>query len=91
MGGRSALRALDPMTEHDDDIIERVTDRFERRLSDECGKLRVENANLRTDMNKGFGELRAEIIERNAELLKWGLVFWTTQIGVIAALLALMR
>ena len=46
-------------------VIERVTERFERRLAQECGQLRVE-------MVQGFGSLRAEMIERNAELLKWG-------------------
>ena len=81
---RSALAALHTMPESADQVIDRVTERFERRLAEECGKLRVEMAH-------GFGSLRAEMIERNGELLKWGLVYAVTQAGVVAALLALFR
>ena len=84
MPRRSALAALHAMPEPDDRVIERVTERFERRLAEECGKLRVEMAH-------GFGLLRAEMIERNGELLKWGLIYAATQTGVTAALLALFR
>lgn len=84
MPGRSALAALHTMPEPENQVIERATERYERRLAEECGKLRVEMAH-------GFGSLRAEMIERNAELLKWGLVYAITQAGVVAALLALFR
>jgi hypothetical protein len=94
------------MPEPEDQLIERVTERFERRLAEGLGTIRLEitsgDANLRADMErgfgglraemeKGFGGLRAEMIERNAELLKWGLVYAITQAGVVAALLALFR
>jgi hypothetical protein len=72
------------MPEAEDHVIERVTERFERRMAEECGKLRVEMAH-------GFGSLRAEMIERNAELLKWALVYAITLAGVVAALLAVFR
>jgi hypothetical protein len=72
------------MTERDDEIVMLVTERFERRLAEENGKLRVA-------MSDGFGALRAEMIERNAELLKWGLVFGGTQTAALAALIALLR
>jgi hypothetical protein len=72
------------MNEPADPLIDRVTERFERRLAEECGKLRVEMAH-------GFGSLRAEMIERNGELLKWALVYAITLAGVVAALLALFR
>ena len=84
MARRSALAALNVMTDHDDQAVEKVTERFERRLAEECGKLRVEMAH-------GFGSLRAEMIERNAELLKWGLVYAITLAGMMAALLALFH
>ena len=76
------MAALHTMPEPEDRLIDRVTERFERRLAEECGKLRVEMAH-------GFGSLRAEMIERNAELLKWGLIYAITLAGVIAGLLAL--
>ena len=95
MPGRGAHAALHVMTEHDDEMLDRATERFERRLAEECGTLRVEiaslNGSLRTEMAQGFGALRSEMIHRNAELLKWGLVYAVTQTGVVAALLALFR
>ena len=138
MSPRGAFAALTPMA-HDDDPIPLVTERFERRLGEECGRLRLdmtaqfgkvradmaseigklrtemvtENAKLRaematengklraematefgkvrTEMADGFGSLRAEMIGRNADLLKWLLLFFTTQTAAIAALLRLFR
>jgi hypothetical protein len=71
------------MTEHDDAMIV-ATERFERRMAEENGKLRVEMAN-------GFGSIRAEMIDRNAQLLRWMLVFNMTQVAAISALFALYR
>ena len=91
MERRRAHAALNVMDAHDEEILERVTDRIERRLSEECGKLRVESATLRADMNKGFGDLRSEMIERNAELVKWNAAFWVAQLAAMAGLLVLIR
>ena len=68
----------------DDSEIILVSERFERRLAEESGKLRVE-------MAQGFGKLDARIEARNADLLKWLLVFGATQTAAIAALLTLVR
>ncbi len=68
----------------DDGQVMLVTERFERRLAEESGKLRV-------DMAGGFGRLEARIEARNTDLLKWLLVFATTQTAAIAALLTLLR
>jgi hypothetical protein len=75
-----------------------VTERYERRLSEECGKLRVETAGVRVEIASGFAAhaaqtaaLRAEMIERNGELLKWILVFNATMVAAFAALLVLLR
>ncbi len=101
MALRGAVVALTPMN-NDKDPIPLVTERYERRLAEECGKLRVEMAvefgKLRTEMAQGFGalraemaqglgELRAEMIQRNGDLLKWLLVFFTMQTAALAALL----
>ena len=103
---RGAAAALNTMTEHEDDLLERAAERSERRLSEECGKLRVEMVQLRGDlrtemaqgfgamraeMEKGFGALRAEMIDRNATLLKWLLLYAVTQMAAIAAMLRLFR
>ena len=78
----------------------------ERRLAEECVKLRVEMAQgfgalraemekgtgaLRAEMERGFGALRAEMTDRNATLLKWLLVYAVTQTAAIAALFRLFR
>jgi hypothetical protein len=76
-------------------MLERTTARLERRLAEECGKLRVEiatgNGSLRAEMAQGFGALRAEMIDRSHELLKWLWVQAAAVIGIVAGLLALFR
>ncbi|MDP3719032.1 MAG: hypothetical protein Q8T13_14815 [Acidobacteriota bacterium] len=83
------------MSSNDSDVVVIVTERFERRLAEENGKLRVEMATefgkVRAEMATGFGSLRAEMSDRNAELLKWGLVFGVTQTAAIAGVVALLR
>ena len=95
MHGRGACNALEPMMDHDEHVLQTATDRFERRLAEEVGTLRVDMAtgfgHVRAEMATSFGSLRSEMIERNHELLKWALVFWATQLAAIAALLALFR
>lgn len=113
MQGRSAGGALMRMTDSDNDVIVIVTERFERRLTEETSHLRVDMATefgkvraemaadfgkVRAEMAYGFGEvrteiaqLRAEMIDRNADLLKWGLVFGVTQTAAIAGIVAVLR
>jgi len=72
------------MTEREDAVVMVVTERFERRLTEETGKLRLE-------MTHGFGVMRTEMADRNAELLKWLLLFFAGQTAIqTAALTALM-
>jgi len=53
------------MTDHDNDIIQIVTERSERRLAEECGGLRVHMATefgkARAEMAAEFGKVRAEM------------------------------
>lgn len=94
------------MVDDTDDVIQIVTERFERRLAEENGKLRVEMATefgkqrvematgfgeVRAEMAAGFGGLRAEMSDRNAEMLKWGLLFGATQTAALAGVIALLR
>ncbi len=95
MSARRASAARIDMTNNDNDVVVIVTERFERRLAEENGKLRVEMATefgkVRAEMATGFGSLRAEMSDRNADLLKWGLVFGVTQTAAIAGIVALLR
>lgn len=71
-----------------------ATERFERRLSEECSKLRSEmqelGSNLRADMKVLRSDLVAEIATTRADLIKWAFVFWAgqlaTAIGMVVAL-----
>ena len=106
MYARHAQRSGAVMVEDTDDVIQIVTERFERRLAEENGKLRVEMATefgkqrvematgfgeVRAEMAAGFGGLRAEMSDRNAEMLKWGLLFGATQTAALAGVIALLR
>ena len=73
----TALRVVEPMA--DDDQTRLAVERFERRLVEEVGGVRLE-----------VSALRAEMIDRNADLLKWLLAFFVAQTAV-AALMALFR
>ncbi len=76
-----------------------VTERFERRLTEEISGLRVDMANgfasLRQEMAEGNAKLRQEMYEGLAttrvELLKWSFLFWTGQVVVLGGLMAILR
>lgn len=116
------------MSNHDDEIIQIASERFERRLAEECGGLRVDMAGefakvrvdmatefgkvrlemsdesgklraemqqgfgaVRVEMHQGFGAIRLEMADRNAELLKWLLVYGAAQTAALAGVMALLR
>jgi len=91
MYGRHAAAALKTMNDSDNDVIVFVTERFERRLTEESSQLRVEMANGFGEIRTEIAQLRAEMIDRNADLLKWGLVFGATQTAAIAGVVSLLR
>jgi hypothetical protein len=64
-----------------DEILAEATDRFERRLGEECGKLRADMADMKH-------ELKLEISNMKSELIKWSFLFWVGQMLGIASLLA---
>lgn len=88
-----------------DDFLEAATGRFERRLTEEIGKLRIEMATLRSDlrqematglaglreeMARGFAEVRAAIAESRADTIKWTFIFWTGQFVALAGFLSIL-
>jgi hypothetical protein len=60
-----------------DDVLNTMTGRFENSLTHEMSVFRVEVA-------RELGDMRVEI-------LRWSFVFWITQLGAMAGLLAYMR
>jgi hypothetical protein len=87
--GHEALLGLqtllnDAIEKSRDDMGSISEERFERRLAQEIGTLRVdlakEFAAVRTDTAKGFAEMRAE-------LMKWSFLFWIGQFAAISGMM----
>lgn len=64
-------------------MLAAATDRFERRLSEEIGQVRLE-------MRDGFAALRKELAEQRVELLRWSFLFWLGQVAAMAAMFSVM-
>ena len=63
-----------------DERFEAITDRFERRLTEEFGKLRLEMNGLRTEMAR-----------QHADLMKWAMLFWVGQAAAVAGIVVVLR
>jgi hypothetical protein len=68
-------------------VLNVAADRFERRLTEELSRLRLE---FRQALNDLATSLRLEMATTRVELLKWSFVFWVGQVAVMAGLLSLM-
>ena len=66
-----------------DEVLDTAAERFERRLTEELGKIRIEMANLRADLHEQIAAMRVEI-------LRWSFLFWIGQLAAITGLLAFM-
>jgi hypothetical protein len=66
-----------------DRVLSVVTERFERRLTEDISALRLE-------FHDGLAGLRGEMATTRVELLKWSFLFWVGQVAAIAGLLAFM-
>lgn len=86
--GVAALMAA--QKEWKEDVLTTVTDRFERRLVDECAKLRIEMAGLRGDLVaqvKGSETtLSQAMAATRTEILRWSFAFWIGQVVAIVGL-----
>ncbi len=66
-----------------EDVLAITGERFERRLSEEMGHLRV-------DMAKEFAALRVEMAKEFATVLKWSFLFWIGQFAAVSAMTAFL-
>jgi bifunctional DNA-binding transcriptional regulator/antitoxin component of YhaV-PrlF toxin-antitoxin module len=88
------------------DALVIAEEKFERRLSEEIVKLRIEmkeeiakldrriteeTTKLDKRITEEIAGLRVEIAKTKSEIIKWMFIFWAGQIGVIAALFTLLR
>lgn len=87
MAGRSAC-ALAPMT--DEARFDRLDERIEH-LVDQTALVREDVATLRSEVRVQHSELRAEMIDRDANMLKWLLGFFVAQTAALGALMAAFR
>jgi hypothetical protein len=97
--GEDASAAFTEMVmAHDDAQVEYVVmqcaERFERRLTEEASKLRVEMSRLGSDIRQEMSllrtDLRTEIATGRVELLKWGFMFWIGQVISIVGFVSLL-
>jgi hypothetical protein len=65
------------------DVLEIVTDRFERRLTEEIGAVRLEIAALRV-------EITAEISAGRMSMIRWMFGFFLAQLSVMLSLAGMM-
>ena len=98
--GDGAMASLaEVLEERDDAVVSLATERFERRLSDECGKLRAEISDLRSDLRADLREqsaaLRADfrvaLADMRSDFIKWSFLFWVGQATAVAGLLIALR
>ena len=78
------MKAQREQREWKEDVLETACERFERRLSENIGDVRLEMANQRVDMT-------SQMARMHTSLLRWMFVFWIGQlmatIGVVATML----
>jgi hypothetical protein len=75
---RANIRPVDLIDNEEINVV--TLERLERRLSEVSGEVRVDIANLRTEM-----------VDRSASLLKWLLMFFVAQTAALGTLMALFR
>lgn len=88
MAGRSAFGALAPMT--DEARFDRLDKRIEH-LVDQVSLVREDVATVRTEVRVQHAEIRSEMIDRDANMLKWLLGFFVAQTAALGALMAAFR
>ena len=86
MHGKRGLAAVSIMNEHDD-----LRGEMERRFGDMRADMERGFGGIRVEMHQGFGAIRTEMADRNAELLKWLLVYGTAQTAALAGVIVLLR
>ncbi|MBO8130766.1 MAG: DUF1640 domain-containing protein [Candidatus Marinimicrobia bacterium] len=68
-------------------VIQFVEEKFEKRLSEELAKVRVEIAEVKTELIERIEALKTNDEKVKSELIKWMFIFWVGQIGAIIGIL----
>ena len=92
LGDAGSVALADVLDERDRALTNIVTERFEHRLTEECGKLRAEMSILRAELRADF---RVGLADVRADFIKWSFIFWigqaVTVVGTVAGLLVAFR
>ena len=89
MHGKSGRAAVSIMTRATTTLRKR---HWNARFGDMRADMRARvSAASASRCTRGFGAIRTEMADRNAELLKWLLVFGATQTAALAGVIALLR
>ena len=73
--------------ETQNNAIKFVEEKFEKRLSEELAKVKVEIGEVKSEWITRIEEVRAEMKSDKADLIKWMFIFWVGQIGAILGIL----
>lgn len=77
-----------------EDVLTVAAERFDRRLGEEIGALRLDLAKefgaVRVDTAKEFAAIRIELVDERAGLLKWCFLFWIGQFAAISGMMAFL-
>lgn len=74
------------MNENDRHVLTIATERFERRLAEETGKLRVDMGQIRSEVIQLRSDVKADLATMKVDIIKWSFAFWLAQIATIATL-----
>ena len=74
------------------DIVTLVIDTFERRLAEECGRLRTDLRTEMVDLRLELGaDFKVEVANVRSDLIKWSLLFWIGQVIAVVSLASAFR
>ncbi|RKY45237.1 MAG: hypothetical protein DRP88_07735, partial [Candidatus Neomarinimicrobiota bacterium] len=77
--------------ETQNNVIKFVEEKFEKRLSEELAKVRIELTEriegVRTELKSEIENLKTNDEKVKSELIRWMFIFWVGQIGAILGIL----
>ena len=87
--GAEALVELinEAQKETQNNVIKFVEEKFEKRLSEELAKVRVEIAEVKTELIERIEALKTNDEKVKSELIRWMFIFWVGQIGAVLGIL----
>lgn len=71
------------VSESREDVLNAMTLRFENRLTHEISALQL-------GVTRELASMRSDIASMRVEIIRWSFLFWITQLGAMAGLLAYM-